>query len=58
METVHSASVERDTTLSSDTLDAMEELGGVLKTIFLRMKREGYAIVDGKIVKINENENE
>ncbi|MCA9362854.1 hypothetical protein H6781_00990 [Candidatus Nomurabacteria bacterium] len=58
METVHSASVEQDTTLSSDTLDAMEELGDVLKIIFLRMKREGYAMVDSKIVKINENENE
>ncbi|MCA9355353.1 hypothetical protein KC865_02270 [Candidatus Kaiserbacteria bacterium] len=58
MKVLHSSSSELDATLSNDTLDAMEELGSVLKTIYLRMKCEGYAMVDGKIVKINENENE
>jgi len=58
MDVQHKASSTLDTTLSNDTLDAMEELGNVLKTIYMRMKREGYAIVEGKIVKINENENE
>lgn len=42
--------------LSKETIDAMEELGTVLKTIYLRMKKEGYIIVDGKVVNANENE--
>jgi len=42
--------------LSKETIDAMEELGTVLKTVYLRMKKEGYTIVDGKVVKANENE--
>lgn len=44
--------------LSTDTLDAMEELGLVLKRIYLRMQKEGYRIVDGKMMNINENEQE
>lgn len=43
-------------TLDKGSLSAMEELGTVLKTIYLRMKKEGYKIVDGQMVKINENE--
>jgi len=42
--------------LSKDTLDAMEELGTVLKTIYVRMQREGYRIVDGKMVYENDDE--
>ena len=42
--------------LSECSLEALENLGVVLKPIYLRMKREGYGIVDGKLVKINENE--
>lgn len=42
--------------LSKETVGAMEELGTVLKAIYIRMKRDGYVIVEGKMVKINENE--
>lgn len=42
--------------LSECSLEALENLGVVLKPIYLRMKREGYGIVDGELVKINENE--
>lgn len=38
--------------LSKDTLDALEELGGVLRNIHRRMVLEGYEIVDGNIRKI------
>ena len=38
------------TDLSEETLVAMEELGTVLKSIFLRMQKEGYQMVDGVIV--------
>ena len=44
------------TVLTKDTLDAMEELGLVLKTIYLRMQKDGYRIKDG--VMVNENNNE
>lgn len=44
------------TVLSQNTLDAMEELGTVLKTIYVRMQKDGYRIVDGKMVNTNENE--
>jgi len=42
--------------LSEFSLEALDNLGAVLKPIYLRMKREGYGIVDGEVVKINENE--
>lgn len=42
--------------LSEDTLGAMEELGTVLKTIYVRMQKEGYQIVDGKMVCENDDE--
>lgn len=42
--------------LSECSLEALENLGVVLKPIYLRMKRKGYGIVDGELVKINENE--
>jgi len=42
--------------LSKDTLGAMEELGTVLKTIYVRMQKEGCRIVDGKMVYENDNE--
>jgi ribosomal protein S19E (S16A) len=38
--------------LSKDTLDALEELGDVLKGIHKRMVSEGYEIVDGNIRKV------
>ncbi len=44
--------------LSEETLDAMEELGTVLKTIYLRLKNEGFEMVDGKLVNVSENEQE
>ncbi len=38
--------------LSSETLIALEELGGVLQSIRRRMKAEGYEIVNGVVQKI------
>lgn len=42
--------------LSDDAVEALENLGVILKPIYLRMRKEGYGIVNGEIVKINENE--
>lgn len=42
---------------SPETLRAIEELCLVLKPIYLRMRRQGYVIIDGKFVKPKENEN-
>lgn len=58
MNTLLKTSNGSNAVLSEDTLDALEELGGILKTIYIRMKKEGYDIVDGEVVKINENVNE
>jgi len=38
-------------TLSKDTLNALEELGNVLRNIHKRMIFEGYELVDGHIRK-------
>ena len=54
MEKVHSK-VCNSQKLSQESLVAMEELGTVLKAVFLRMKDEGYVISDGKMIQINEN---
>lgn len=43
--------VLRSCVLSKETLDALEELGDVLRSIHKRMVSEGYEIVDGKIRK-------
>lgn len=56
MSTVPRTEYATKATLDKGSLSAMEELGTVLKTIYLRMKKEGYKIVDGQMVKINENE--
>jgi hypothetical protein len=42
--------------LSDSSLKALEELASVLKPIYLRMKKEGYGMVNGRLVKIKENE--
>jgi hypothetical protein len=42
--------------LSDGSLKALEELASVLKPIYLRMKKEGYSMVNGHLVKIKENE--
>jgi hypothetical protein len=49
-------SLRSNVVLTKDSLSALEELGGVLKPIYLRMKKEGYGIVDGRVVNLNENE--
>jgi hypothetical protein len=36
----------------TDTIEALEQLGGVLRTINTRMKQEGYDIIDGRIIHI------
>lgn len=38
--------------LSSETIVALEELGGILRSIRRRMKTEGYEIVNGVVQKI------
>lgn len=42
----------RQPVFSKETLVALDELGLVLRQIRRRMRDEGYAIVDGKVVKI------
>ncbi len=42
--------------LEPESLKALEELGNVLKQVRLRMKKEGYRVVSGKIIKINQHE--
>jgi len=39
--------------LSKDTLDALEELGVIIKSIRIRMYNEGYEIVNGVVQKKN-----
>ncbi len=39
--------------LSKETLDALEELGAVIKSVRTRMYNEGYEIVDGVVQKRN-----
>lgn len=45
-------SLSSSSALSKDTLDALEELGDVLRSIHHRMIAEGYEIVDGHIQKV------
>lgn len=42
--------------LSDSSLKALAELAGVLKPIYLRMKKEGYSMVNGRLIKISEND--
>jgi len=37
--------------LSAETIAAMEELGLALKVIYLRLKAEGFRLVDGQLIK-------
>lgn len=48
--------IERREVLSDCSLKALIELSDVLKPIYIRMKKEGYVIIDGRLVKQNENE--
>jgi hypothetical protein len=50
----HTTEHESDTVLTKAKFDAMEGLGAVLKPIYHRMKKEGYNIIDGKVVNYNE----
>lgn len=45
-------SLSLNSTLSKETIDALEELGDVLKGIHKRMVFEGYEIKNGYIVKV------
>ena len=45
-------SLSLNSILSKDTLNSLEELGDVLKSIHRRMISEGYEIVDGVIRKV------
>ena len=46
-----------DFLLPVEAVESLEQLGGVLKPIYLRMKREGYGIVEGKLIKLDEHKN-
>ena len=48
--------VKRREVLSDCSLKALIELSDVLKPIYIRMKKEGYGMIDGRLVKQNENE--
>jgi hypothetical protein len=45
-------SLSSSSKLSQDTLDALEELGDILRGIHKRMISEGYELVDGHIKKM------
>jgi len=45
-------SLSSSSTLSKDTLDALEGLGDILRSIHNRMISEGYEIADGNIQKV------
>lgn len=36
--------------LTDRSIQALRELGLVLKTVYLRLEREGYKLVDGKLI--------
>jgi len=42
---------------SEETMEKLKELGAVLKTIHIRMKKEGYDMIDGKIEKLQDTGN-
>ena len=42
--------------LSKESLDALEKFGTVLKRIYTRLHKEGYRMVDGKLIKTNRHE--
>jgi hypothetical protein len=42
--------------LSDCSLKALIELSDVLKPIYSRMRKEGYGMIEGRLVKQNENE--
>lgn len=42
--------------LSDRSLKALVELSEVLKPIYIRMRKDGYVIIEGRLVKKNENE--
>jgi hypothetical protein len=47
-----SPSLSSSPILSKDTLNALKELGDVLKSIHRRMVSEGYEIIDGVVKKV------
>ena len=50
-------SLSSNPVLSKDTLDALEDLGEVLKCIHKRMISEGYVIIDGVVKLYEEHKN-
>lgn len=40
-----------------ETLDSLQDLGVILRRIHGRMVAEGYAIVDGQVIKLNAQQN-
>jgi len=49
----HCPSLRANPTLSKDTLDALEGLGDILKSIRERMYNEGHEIINGMVQKSN-----
>jgi len=47
---------KKEELVSKEMLEAMEKYGVVLKTVFLQMQKEGYRMINGKIIKENQDE--
>ena len=41
---------------SDETIASLKELGNILLPVYLRMREEGYDIIDGKIVNVETGE--
>ena len=39
-------------------IKALEQLGLVLKSIYIEMRKEGYRMISGKLIKPDQHENE
>lgn len=48
----------QNTQIGAKNIQAMEELGLILKEIYISLKRKGFKIVDGQLIKPNTDEKE
>jgi len=53
MNTKNPHSTEQKPVLSETTLSALENLGLILKAVYIRLQAEGYELRDGKLSKPN-----
>ena len=47
---------EQPSVMSTEIVQCAQELGNILKPIYLRMKLDGYVVVGGKITKMKNHE--